>query len=49
VKQNQPLLVLEAMKLETTVVPKQDGVIAKIYVAAGARVNTGALFLSFQK
>ncbi len=40
VKQNQPLLVLEAMKLETTVVAKQDGVIDKIYVAAGDRVNT---------
>ena len=49
VKQNQPLLVLEAMKLETTVVAKQDGVIDKIYVAAGNRVNTGDLLLSFQK
>ena len=49
VKQNQPLLVLEAMKLETTVVAKQDGVIDKIYVAAGDRVNTGDLLLSFQK
>ena len=47
VKQNQPLLVLEAMKLETTVVAKQDGVIDKIYVAAGDRVNTGDLLLSF--
>ena len=48
-KQNQPLLVLEARKLETTVVAKQDGVIDKIYVAAGDRVNTGDLLLSFQK
>ena len=49
VKRGQTLLVLEAMKLETTVVAKQDGVIDKIYVAAGDRVNTGDLLLSFQK
>ena len=31
----------------TTVVAKQDGVIDKIYVAAGDRVNTGDLLLLF--
>lgn len=46
---NQPLLVIEAMKMETTIVAKQDGVIDKIYVNAGDRVNSGDLLLSFQK
>lgn len=49
VTQNQPLLIIEAMKMETTVVAKQDGVIDKIYVAAGDRVNSGDLLLSFVK
>ncbi|MGN0204616.1 MAG: pyruvate carboxylase [Coprococcus sp.] len=49
VAQNQPLLIIEAMKMETTIVAKQDGAIDKIYVAAGDRVNSGDLLLSFVK
>ena len=32
VKKNQPLLTVEAMKMETSIVANQDGVIDKIYV-----------------
>ncbi len=46
---NQPLLIIEAMKMETTIVAKQDGVIDKIYVSAGERVNSNDLLLSFAK
>ena len=46
---NQPLLVIEAMKMETTVVAKQAGVIDKIYVKDKDRVNTGDLLISFEK
>ncbi len=42
---NQPIMVLEAMKMENEVVADKDGVIASIDVAKGAMVNPGdALF-----
>jgi len=46
---NQPLLVIEAMKMETTIVAKQAGTIDKIYVKDKDRVNTGDLLISFEK
>ena len=49
VEMNQPLLVIEAMKMETTIVAKQAGVIDKIYVKDKDRVNTGDLLISFEK
>lgn len=42
---NQPVMVLEAMKMENEVVADRDGVIASIDVEKGAMVNPGdALF-----
>ena len=42
---NQPIMVLEAMKMENEVVADKDGVVASIDVAKGAMVNPGdALF-----
>ena len=41
VKVNQPVMVLEAMKMENEVVAERDGVIASIDVAKGAMVNPG--------
>ena len=42
---NQPVMVLEAMKMENEVVADKDGVVASIDVAKGAMVNPGdALF-----
>lgn len=46
---NQPLLIIEAMKMETTIVARQDGIIDKIYVGSGERVNSGDLLLAFEK
>ncbi|TLG79440.1 acetyl-CoA carboxylase biotin carboxyl carrier protein subunit [Vagococcus zengguangii] len=41
VKENQPLLILEAMKMENEVVARQDGVITDIFVNQGQNVNAG--------
>ena len=49
VKKNQPLLIIEAMKMETTVVAKEDGTIDQIYVKPGESVRQGDLLLSFAK
>lgn len=37
VKKNQPLLTVETMKMETSIVANQDGVIDKIYVKRANR------------
>lgn len=47
VKVNMPLMVVEAMKMQTTVVSKVNGIVDKLYVAAGDRVNNEDLLLSF--
>ena len=47
VKVNQPLMIVEAMKMETTFVSKVDGKVDKLYVAPGDRVNTEDLLISF--
>ena len=41
VKANQPVMVLEAMKMENEVVADHDGVVASINVEKGAMVNPG--------
>jgi len=45
VKKNQPLFVIEAMKMETTVAATQDAAIADIILSAGSMVNTNDLVL----
>ena len=47
VKVNQPLMIVEAMKLESTFVSKVYGKVDKLYVAPGDRVNTEDLLVSF--
>ncbi len=49
VKKNQPLLTVEAMKMETSVVAKEDSVIDKIYAVEGEKVSQGDLLISFVK
>lgn len=44
---NMPLMVVEAMKMETTVVSKVAGKVDKLYVAPGDRVNNDDLLISF--
>ncbi len=47
VKVNMPLMVVEAMKMETTVVSKVNGRVDKLYVSAGDRVQNEDLLISF--
>ena len=47
VKVNQPLMIVEAMKMETTFVSKVDGTIDEIYVSPGDRVNAEDLLITF--
>lgn len=41
VKANQPVMVLEAMKMENEVVADRDGIVTSIDVSKGAMVNPG--------
>jgi len=43
VKQGQPLLWLEAMKMEHTIAAPADGVVGELKVAAGQQVEVGAV------
>lgn len=45
VKKGQKLLVLEAMKMETTVYAEMDGTVAKMLVAPGSQVDSGDLLM----
>ena len=47
VKAGDIMFILEAMKMETSIVANQDGVIDKIYVKEGEQVNQGDLLVSF--
>lgn len=47
VKKNQPVLTVEAMKMETSIVAKEDGIVDKIYVIEGEKVSQGDLLVSF--
>ena len=49
VSANQPLVVLEAMKMENEIKSPADGVVEKIHVDVGALVETNALLISFRK
>jgi pyruvate carboxylase len=48
VKKNQPLFVIEAMKMETTVLASSEGSISEIQLKAGTMVNTNDLVLILQ-
>ncbi len=48
VKEGDPLFVVEAMKMETTVSAPFDGVIGKIHLDAGALVDQNDLVVSFK-
>ncbi|MDR2042782.1 MAG: biotin/lipoyl-binding protein [Clostridium sp.] len=43
VKKGDPIVVLEAMKMEIPVVAPQDGTVASVHVAVGDSVEAGAL------
>ena len=48
VKENQVLLILEAMKMENEIVAEKAGRIESVQVAEGASVNSGDLLLTIQ-
>ncbi|MCA9267971.1 MAG: biotin/lipoyl-binding protein, partial [Planctomycetales bacterium] len=48
VAKGQKLLMLEAMKMQTTLVAEQDGKVEKILVASGAQVETGDLLMTLE-
>lgn len=41
VKENQPIIVLEAMKMENEIVAPKDGVISAVYVNEGSALDVG--------
>lgn len=41
VQENQPLMVLEAMKMENEIVAGKSGIVASIHVSSGDMVNPG--------
>ena len=43
-----PLMTVEAMKMETTVLSKVAGTVDKIYVKEGEQVNQEDLLISFE-
>jgi len=49
VKENQNLMIIEAMKMETTITAKMDGVIGKIFVKEATQVKSGQLLMEFKK
>lgn len=46
VKQNQPVMILEAMKMENEIVAAADGVVSGIHVAQGDMVNPGEALIT---
>jgi pyruvate carboxylase len=49
VAHRQPLLVLEAMKMETPIVSPYDAVVKTVHVAEGDRVAGGALLVELEE
>ncbi len=48
VKENQPLVVVEAMKMETEIVATQAGKVKNIYVSEGQKVESGELIVTLE-
>ena len=48
VKESQPLMVLEAMKMETNVISPRDGVIAHIFVKESDSIESGQLLIELE-
>lgn len=48
VKENQVVLILEAMKMETSVIAKADGIIREVFVKEGQNVKAGELLAQLE-
>ncbi|EJP23249.1 pyruvate carboxylase [Peptostreptococcaceae bacterium AS15] len=49
VKMGQSLILVEAMKMETNIVAKEDGVIEEIFITQGQTVKSGELLIRMKK
>jgi pyruvate carboxylase len=49
VEPRQPLVLLEAMKMETPLVSPYEAVVRKIHVAEGERVSAGAVLVELEE
>jgi 3-methylcrotonyl-CoA carboxylase alpha subunit len=48
VKKGEPLLILEAMKMEHTITAPVDGVVKEVHFAAGDQVHEGAVLIAIE-
>jgi pyruvate carboxylase len=48
VKENQSLVIMEAMKMETNITAPADGIVAAIHAAAGQQLESGELILELE-
>ena len=48
VKKGEPLIILEAMKMEHTIIAPTDGVVREVHYAAGEQVLEGAELISLE-
>lgn len=48
VKESQPLLVIEAMKMETNIIANSDGIISSVHVKEGESVESGQLVITLK-
>ena len=48
VKDNQPVIILESMKMEFTILSEQDGIIDEVFVKEGKEVKAGDIILSLK-
>lgn len=48
VKRNEPLFVIEAMKMETTITAAADGVVKKVHLQSGTMMNTEDLVVTME-
>ena len=49
VEENEPIAVIEAMKMETNIIATADGPIEKVYVKEGDQVKAGELVAKIEK
>jgi len=47
VKKDQPVIIMEAMKMEHTLCAPADGLVSEFYFQAGDQVDGGSLLLDF--
>ena len=48
VREGQKLLIIEAMKMQTTIAADRDAKVADVFVKAGSQVETGDLLISLE-